>query len=1498
MRNFRKKAFAVLLVCLMMISVFPVSAFAADELIISAEKVTALPGSEISVNINIANNPGISSLKLNVTFDNILTLNSVTYNNEMGGQTVTPQSLKSPVTLTWVSPFANYNSEGVFVTLNFTVSETATPGKSSEIVINYDPNDIYNMDETNVPCKTANGSVTLAAGVPGDINGDQVTNNKDITRMFQYLAGWNVYVNTPVLDTNGDGSVNNKDLTRLFQYLADWDVEIFPNVVQEPEKCNHNLESVQANAPTCEQVGNTAYWHCTLCDRYYSDVTAETEITLDKTILSEKGHTVVVDSSIAATTTSTGLTEGSHCSVCGKVLVQQNIIPVLTYEYSIEYEIAGNDTYLATKIIDNSKNPLGYNSADGTINLVDLVAPDGYVFLGWYDAPQESVDAVKVKKIIPGSKGNEKLYAHWTETVYDITYKLYQTPLGAIEEERYLHYTVSKGLTDLPNPELYNYIFLGWYKDDGTEVTNIPVGTTGNITLNAYWTSKRNLTKAVSKLSDPIICEDTDNGVIYIAYEIGTIENVPLTDNIWTIQSVAGLAQQKSETVSKNITTEHATNISESISKATIDSATWTLSENWNNSTSVNETWAEQNGMTVEEAETKAKTSSNTYTNTSSKGNNGTKTTTDGTTTLKYGSKITEDSNAQSLDVKIGGSYSNENNLTSKIAGTYKVDASVEGGFDWGHKETDKSGTDKTTVDTTVDSSTSTWNEMSSSSNTYTASQSTTVSKALSQIISNTKGYGKTYSHGGSGSESLGLSTTDSKSVSSSSTLTYSTSTITTTTTTYSTDGKRDGCYRLVIAGKIHVFGVVGYDVASKSYFTYTYNVLDDKTYEFLDYSPNLNFNDYENGVIPFEVPYFVNEYISEKIGTTSGLVYTTDTSTGTATVAAYTGTDTDVIIPSYISSSGKSYKVTGLKPSVFSGKNIRSVILSDYINGISAGAFKDCTKLEMISGYFTEIGESAFSGCTSLENFNVSTRTTYIGSNAFVGVNKITVNAIDTQSALKIAKQQNPNLDEKTNYQELMALAQEKTQELVNAAVNSGANNITLDISSITSGTILTLDVPNINRFELKGGLKTYNDLKLESKASTTIMKELTINNCTRIPLEIASEELQFDAVTVRSPGFVLLLSAANPSIILTRDNRLISSGENAVVWRKPTLSSEIVDNTMGVLSVSGNVYVYGDIIGKDNMVVSNGAFIYITEAEFESYIKGSFKVLFDANGGIVDSAEKTIFYGNAMGVLPMPYRDFYTFNGWYTKPNGGEKITEGTIITFTNDITLYAHWTQNPVSDWVLASKMPSGAEIIDEKWTYTKTETTTSTSASLSGWTQTGSFWQQTATGTWYYGSYPSGFNTGNSLYSKYNKSALTAYTNDTTKREVSAASFHTYIYWHWHYDCGSVTANDRLISAQKGTGSNGMYYGLFAAFESSTNYGHTDSNGTTCSEYYCNRGNKTDTSWWWFRFNINKQTYTDYQKVYNYKKVTNHESETAVTASGNISNVNKMVKYRAK
>lgn len=46
-------------------------------------------------------------------------------------------------------------------------------------------------------------------------------------------------------------------------------------------------------------------------------------------VISAKGHKPVTDKAVAPTTTATGLTEGSHCSVCGAVLKKQEIVPKL-----------------------------------------------------------------------------------------------------------------------------------------------------------------------------------------------------------------------------------------------------------------------------------------------------------------------------------------------------------------------------------------------------------------------------------------------------------------------------------------------------------------------------------------------------------------------------------------------------------------------------------------------------------------------------------------------------------------------------------------------------------------------------------------------------------------------------------------------------------------------------------------------------------------------------------------------------------------------------------------------------------------------------------------------------------------------------------------------------------------------------------------------------------------------------------------------------------------
>ena len=58
-------------------------------------------------------------------------------------------------------------------------------------------------------------------------------------------------------------------------------------------------------------------------------------------------------------------------------------------------------------------------------------------------------------------------------------------------------------------------------------------------------------------------------------------------------------------------------------------------------------------------------------------------------------------------------------------------------------------------------------------------------------------------------------------------------------------------------------------------------------------------------------------------------------------------------------------------------------------------------------------------------------------------------------------------------------------------------------------------------------------------------------------------------------------------------------------------------------------------------------------------------------------------------IGELPVPSRDYYTFDGWYTDADGGDKVTAKTVVTSPTDFTLYAHWIENDVSAWTLASE-----------------------------------------------------------------------------------------------------------------------------------------------------------------------------------------------------------------
>lgn len=100
-------------------------------------------------------------------------------------------------------------------------------------------------------------------------------------------------------------------------------------------------------------------------------------------------------------------------------------------------------------------------------------------------------------------------------------------------------------------------------------------------------------------------------------------------------------------------------------------------------------------------------------------------------------------------------------------------------------------------------------------------------------------------------------------------------------------------------------------------------------------------------------------------------------------------------------------------------------------------------------------------------------------------------------------------------------------------------------------------------------------------------------------------------------------------------------------------------------------NSEAYGTYFTADSKSVNSGYPILLWQA-------GGFQVTFDARGGTCETKTVTVLEGGSLVEIPAAYRWNYHFEGWFTEMNGaGERVT--TASTFTQDTTLYAHWTFN---------------------------------------------------------------------------------------------------------------------------------------------------------------------------------------------------------------------------
>ncbi len=99
----------------------------------------------------------------------------------------------------------------------------------------------------------------------------------------------------------------------------------------------HEITEHQAAAATCTENGNTEYYYCSDCGKYFSDEEGTTEISLSDTVIVATGH--IWDEgevTTAATCTENGNIEYYTCSACGKYFADEDGESGLTLSLSEE----------------------------------------------------------------------------------------------------------------------------------------------------------------------------------------------------------------------------------------------------------------------------------------------------------------------------------------------------------------------------------------------------------------------------------------------------------------------------------------------------------------------------------------------------------------------------------------------------------------------------------------------------------------------------------------------------------------------------------------------------------------------------------------------------------------------------------------------------------------------------------------------------------------------------------------------------------------------------------------------------------------------------------------------------------------------------------------------------------------------------------------------------------------------------------------------------------
>lgn len=154
---------SLLLALLLTVALLAIPVHAADATV-SSSSADAKPGDEIAVTVSLNDNPGLTVLRIQVTYDrSVMTLIGVDDAGKLGDNLHSKELDSFPYVLYWKNSMAkqNFTEDGVLATLRFKVAQDALATESA-VELTVAKTDALNADLDPVPLTMSIGTIKIA----------------------------------------------------------------------------------------------------------------------------------------------------------------------------------------------------------------------------------------------------------------------------------------------------------------------------------------------------------------------------------------------------------------------------------------------------------------------------------------------------------------------------------------------------------------------------------------------------------------------------------------------------------------------------------------------------------------------------------------------------------------------------------------------------------------------------------------------------------------------------------------------------------------------------------------------------------------------------------------------------------------------------------------------------------------------------------------------------------------------------------------------------------------------------------------------------------------------------------------------------------------------------------------------------------------------------------------------------------------------------------------